>query len=159
MTQHHDPSHSDEGSDGRPLPLHLHPASLTLVFAGGTTGVAAREALTLALPTPAGGVPWVILAINLSGAFVLGILLDVLARRGPDHGRRRTLRLLLGTGVIGGYTTHSALATDTALLIGGGSAGVGIGYGLSTVLVGGIATWSGIAIATLAHRPRTEETS
>lgn len=37
---------------------------------------------------------------------------------GPVHGRRRDLRLLLGTGLLGGYTTYSALATDTAAVLG-----------------------------------------
>ncbi|WP_240613452.1 fluoride efflux transporter FluC [Brachybacterium endophyticum] len=69
------------------------------------------------------------------------------------------MRLLLGIGFIGGYTTYSALATDTALLIGSGSAGTGVGYALGTVLLGGIATWTGILIASLAHQPRTEARS
>ncbi|WP_337007351.1 MULTISPECIES: fluoride efflux transporter FluC [unclassified Microbacterium] len=143
---------------GDPRPVHLRLSALAVVFAGGTVGVAAREALTLVFPA-GGGIPWAIFAINLSGAFLLGVLLDALARRGPDHGRRRTLRLLLGTGFIGGYTTYSALATDTALLIDGGSAGAGIGYGLGTVMLGGVATWAGIALAALADRPRTAAAS
>src|SRR5699024_11239433 len=50
---------------------------------------------------------------NISGAFLLGLLVESLSRRGADHGRRRDLRLLLGTGLLGGYTTYSALANDT----------------------------------------------
>lgn len=136
-----------------PRPVHLRISALAIVCGGGTIGAATREALTLLFPT-AGGIPWAIFAINLSGAFVLGFLLDALARRGPDHGRRRTLRLLLGTGFLGGYTTYSAFATDTAALLGSGAVGAGIGYGLGTVLLGGVATWAGILIATLSHRDR-----
>ncbi|MDT0156534.1 CrcB family protein [Microbacterium sp. ARD32] len=138
---------------GAPRPAHLRPAALAIVFAGGTAGAGAREALALLLPA-GGGVPWVILGINLSGALLLGILLDALARRGPDRGHRRLLRLLAGTGFMGGYTTYSSLATGAAALIGSGATGAGIAYGLGTVLLGGVATWLGILIAALAHRGR-----
>lgn len=134
-------------------PVHLHPASLALVFAGGTVGTGAREALSLAFP-PVDGVPYAILVINLAGAFLLGVLLDALVRRGPDQGRRRALRLLLGTGVLGGFTTYSALAADGAWLIGTGHAVSGILYGLVTVLVGALTTWGGIAVAGATHRAR-----
>lgn len=143
-------------SAGRSRPVHLRPAYIAVVFAGGTVGTAAREALSLALPTGADGIPYVIFGINVVGAFLLGILLDALVRRGADDGRRRLLRLLLGTGVMGGFTTYSALATDAARLIGDGAAGAGVLYGLATVLVGAIATWAGIAVAAATHRPSRE---
>lgn len=131
-------------------PLHVRPSSLLLVLAGGTLGTAAREGLVLALPAT-GEVPWTILGINVLGAFLLGWLLDALARRGPDHGGRRALRLLLGTGLLGGFTTYSTLATDTALLS-GSSPLTGIGYALATVLVGALATALGILVASGRHR-------
>jgi CrcB protein len=146
----------EQTAAGIPRPVHLRVSSLAVVFAGGTVGAATREALTLLFPT-GGGIPWTVFAINLSGAFLLGILLDTLARRGPDHGRRRALRLLVGTGFMGGYTTYSSLATDTAALLGTASANAGIGYGIGTMLLGGVATWTGILIATLAHRRRAAE--
>lgn len=142
----------DQTPRGRPRPLHLRASSLALVFAGGTVGVAAREALVLAFPAVEGEVPWAIFGINLSGAFLLGILLDALVRSGPDHGGRRVLRLLLGTGLVGGYTTYSALATDAANLVGHGSAGIGIRYALGTVLIGGLTTLAGIVVAGIVHR-------
>ena len=60
------------------------------------------------------------IAVNLLGAFLLGLLLAGLARRGPDTGRRLTLRLLLGTGVLGGFTTYSTFSLDTVALVEGG---------------------------------------
>lgn len=131
---------------GKGRRLHLHPFFLLLVFVGGTLGTAAREALAIALP-PVNGIPFTILAINVSGAFLLGLLLETLARRGPDHGRRRMVRLMVGTGFMGGFTTYAALATDSAALIGTGSPGVGIGYALATLLIGAGATWAGIAVS------------
>ncbi|MCP3426401.1 CrcB family protein [Rothia sp. AR01] len=125
---------------------------MALVFLGAALGVSAREALVLAFPA-GHGVPWAVLGINVTGSFALGLLLDALARGGPDRGRRRAARLSLGTGLIGGYTTYSALATDAAGLIGAGSPGPGLAYALATLLAGGVATWLGMAAATLVRRP------
>ena len=131
-------------------PVHLRQPYLGLALIGGTFGTAAREAITLAFPS-ADGIPWAIFAVNILGAFLLGLLLDALARMGPDEGRRRRLRIVLGTGFMGGFTTYSALATDTASLLGEGDVGAGIAYGLGTVLAGGLATWAGIATAAVAR--------
>lgn len=136
--------------------VHLRLPYLGLALIGGTLGTAAREAITLALP-PAGGIPWAIFAVNILGAFLLGLLLDALARFGPDEGRRRRLRIMVGTGFMGGFTTYSALATDAAGLLGAGDVGIGLAYGLGTMLIGGLATWAGIATATAAHK-RTPST-
>ncbi|WP_166969790.1 fluoride efflux transporter FluC [Brevibacterium atlanticum] len=129
-------------------PVHLRASYLGLAVLGGTVGTAAREGISLAVPE-IDGIPVAIFGINILGAFLLGLLLESLARRGPDVGVRRTLRILVGTGFMGGFTTYSALATDAASLLGDGRAGLGIGYGLATVLIGGLATWAGIALGTL----------
>ncbi|AYF96932.1 fluoride efflux transporter FluC [Protaetiibacter intestinalis] len=142
-----------EAPPGPPTPVHLRPAYLAVVFAGGAAGTAAREGLGLLIPAT-GGVPWAILAANLAGAFALGVLLEALVRRGADHGIRRTLRLLLGTGFMGGFTTYSALATDTAALVGAGDGWLATAYAVGTVVVGAIATIAGIMLAAAAHRAR-----
>lgn len=131
-------------------PIHLRLPYLGLALIGGTFGTAAREAIALAFPVTS-GIPWAIFAVNILGAFLLGLLLDALARMGPDAGSRRRLRIMIGTGFMGGFTTYSALATDTASLLGEGSADAGIVYGLGTVLIGGLATWAGIVVATKLH--------
>lgn len=145
----------DQGSEGHARPVHLRLPYLGLVFVGGTLGTATREALSLALP-PVNGIPYAIFGVNIVGAFLLGLLLEALSHRGPDHGHRRTLRLLLGTGFMGGFTTYSALAADSAVLIGHGASGTGIAYALATVLVGAIASWGGIAVGAATHRPARE---
>lgn len=133
-----------------PRPVHLAWSSILLVLVGGTAGTAAREALSLAIP-PVGGMPVAIFLINIVGALFLGALLEALSRRGPDAGRRRSLRLLLGTGFAGGFTTYSALAVDTGVLLTGGDAFVGVLYALATVAVGALATVTGIALAAARH--------
>ena len=84
--------------------------------------------------------------MNLAGAFVLGALLEHLAARGPDEGRRRALRLTLGTGFCGGFTTYSALAVDTDGLLRAGQAGPALAYALGTVALGLAASALGIAV-------------
>lgn len=130
----------------RERPVHFRPSMILLVFVGGTVGTGTREALSLLFP-PMNDIPVAIFAVNIVGAFLLGLLLDALARRGPDLGTRRALRLLLGTGFMGGFTTYSALATDTAVLIATGRPAAGIGYALATVLVGGAASIAGMMAA------------
>ncbi|WP_367948571.1 CrcB family protein [Rathayibacter sp. VKM Ac-2857] len=127
-------------------PLHLRPSAILLVAAGGTVGTAARSATVLALP-PLGTVPVATIAVNLVGAFLLGLLLAGLARRGPDTGGRRTLRLLLGTGVLGGFTTYSTFSLDTvALLEAGRWAEVLLSTGVTLVL-GTLAAVLGVVLA------------
>ncbi len=97
-------------------PVHLQPSVLALVGVGGAAGTGCRSALSAVIPV-VGRWPTDIFVINLVGAFVLGWLVETLASRGPDEGRRRSLRLLLGTGFCGGFTTYSALAVDTEQLL------------------------------------------
>ena len=140
-------------------PLHLRARALGLVALGGAVGTALREAVALVVPG-VGQLPVATLAVNILGAFLLGLLLEALVRRGPDEGRRRTLRLLLGTGLLGGFTTYSALATDTGLLLAAGAAdstGVALLYAIGTVLLGGVATLAGIALAVVLRGRRTSE--
>lgn len=69
------------------------------VFVGGAIGTCLR-----AIIAPEAG--WATLAINVVGAFVLGALTGLFLRANASH----RVRLLLGTGLLGGFTTYSALA-------------------------------------------------
>lgn len=144
----------DELPQGHPRPVHHHKRYLALVAAGGAVGTAAREGLTLTI-APLGSFPLPTFLINILGAFLLGLLLETLARRGPDLGTRRTLRLLLGTGALGGFTTYSTLATDSALLLVHRAPLIALGYAFGTVLIGALATWAGVLVAALSRPPRT----
>ncbi|WP_176635098.1 CrcB family protein [Arthrobacter wenxiniae] len=138
----------------------LRPQSLGLVALGGTLGAAAREGLVLAMPD-AGPVPWAVFLANMAGAFLLGFLYEGLARAGGPGTRRARLRLLLGTGFCGGFTTYSTLAAGTAALAGWGVTATGLGwaavYALGTVLFGALATWCGILAG--SRQPPAAETA
>lgn len=129
-----------------PRPAHLRPGAIGLVFGGGALGALVRELLSLAFPARA-DVPWAILAINVLGAFLLALLLASLTARGPDEGARRALRLLLGTGLMGGFTTYSTLAVASATLLGQDRVAVGAGYALATLVLGAAATLAGLVVA------------
>jgi protein CrcB len=141
-----DPDVDVDDPSPTPRPVHLRWRYLGVVAVGGAIGTAAREGISTAFPAQH-DVSWAIFWINTAGALLLGLLLEHLAHRGPDEGRRRTLRLLLGTGVLGGFTTYSTLATSTAVLFLDGRGLAGTGYALLTVLVGAVATGIGLAVA------------
>lgn len=135
---------ADARPPSRPRPVHLRWSYLGVVALGGAVGTAAREALSLVIP--AGVFPLGIFVINVTGAFALGVVLETLLHLGGDEGVRRTLRLLIGTGFMGGYTTYSTLAVGVAQTFVGGHAWVGILYGVLTVIVGAAASFAGIAV-------------
>jgi CrcB protein len=124
-------------------PVHLRWRSVGLVFVGGALGTELRYGLSGVTP-PLAGVPVATLAINVLGAFVLGLLLEGLVRAGSDVGWRQDLRLGVGTGVLGGFTTYSALATDTASLLSAGHPGRAVGYAVGTLVLGLVAAAFGI---------------
>lgn len=140
-------------SGRRPLPVHLHWGSVLLVFVGGALGTTARYLISTAVPEVL-GLPLATFGINVLGAFVLGWLLEALALRGPDEGRRRSVRLFVGTGVLGGFTTYSAFAVDTDGLIVAQNIGGSIAYALATIVVGALASLAGIAVGAALGRRR-----
>lgn len=116
--------------------LPVHPAWLAVILLGGTAGTAIRAALETALAPPAGQWPWVTFWINVSGALILGIILESLTASGPDLGWRRGVRLGVGTGVMGGFTTYSTFAVETLNMIRAGAVLPALGYGLGSVVTG-----------------------
>lgn len=128
------------------LPVHLRWQYVVLVALGGTLGTAARF-LTAELIPAWRGVPLATLGVNVLGAFLLGLLLEALVQAGRDDGIRRSLRLLVGTGFLGGFTTYSSLAVETDALLRDGHAALAIAYALVTVVLGLLAAAGGIALA------------
>lgn len=128
------------------VPPYLRPGNIVLVFVGATVGVFCREVLTAFLPDFA-GLSLAELVANVTGAFLLGCLLERLAVTKAGEQKRQQLRLLLGTGALGGFTTYSALALMMSQQWGHGNLLEAIGYGAATLMLGGAATWLGVLLA------------
>ena len=79
-------------------------------------------------------------------AIALGLLLEVLASRGADHGWRRLARLHFGTGFLGAFTTYSAFAVDAVLLAGGGRVLEAVGYLVVSLTGGALLAAAGIVV-------------
>jgi CrcB protein len=107
------------------------------VFAGGGFGASLRYLLEKwwAPPTPP-EFPWVTLVVNLSGAFLLAFVtvLATTALRG-----KRWLGPLIGTGLLGGFTTWSTFVVENNQLLGARELAVSIGY-MAASLFGGLCT-------------------
>jgi CrcB protein len=93
---------------------------LLLVCAGGALGSGARYLLSTWVARTLGAeFPRGTLIVNATGSFVLAFIFAVPGSRlSPD------LRLFLGAGVMGGYTTYSSFNTETIALLEQGSAGL-----------------------------------
>lgn len=137
---------SPEPAHGPPLPAHLQPRLVALVALGGAAGSLARYGVGEAVGER-GGIPLGTLGVNVVGAFLLGLLVEGLARRGPDRGRRRAARLLLGTGFLGGFTTYSAFALESERLASGGEPAIALAYVLATLGLGYVASIGGVLVA------------
>ena len=120
-------------------------ASLALVAAGGCAGTLVRAALERAWPASPGHLPVTTLALNVVGALALGLLLGTLG-----EGRPR-LRLALGTGVLGGLTTHSTFILESHRLLtssgDGGHPVLGAAYLVGSMVAGLVAAGLGLRLA------------
>ena len=90
---------------------------LILIFVGGGIGSIARYALMQAISryiTPGSAFPWHTLGVNVLGAFLIGLLIEILALR---IAMPAPPRFLLVTGFLGGFTTFSAFSMETALML------------------------------------------
>jgi CrcB protein len=117
-----------------------------VVAVGGAAGASARYGAALVWPTAAGRFPWTTLAVNVTGCALIGILMATITEVPTVH---RLLRPLLGTGVLGGYTTFSTFTAEVEDLVSAGHAADALVYLTITPVTALLATWT---IATLTRR-------
>ncbi|HEX4133275.1 MAG TPA: fluoride efflux transporter CrcB [Bryobacteraceae bacterium] len=114
-----------------------------LVLAGGATGSLTRYLAALAINEHYDGrFPLATFLINVTGSFVIGLLLVMLDRGDLLH---PNLRPLLVTGFLGGYTTFSTFEWEV-FAMGRSAPPMAMVYGVSSVLIGWLACWAGASI-------------
>ncbi len=133
-------------------PIHTDPVHMVVVGVGAFFGTLLRDEIGFWMPGSKNGWPTATLLINVVGAFLLGLLLQALLHRGKDEGGRRILRLLLGTGFMGAFTTYSSLATSVALLTRANHPTEAGAYAAVSVILGIAAGAAGIQLATKRHQ-------
>jgi CrcB protein len=113
---------------------------ILLVALGGAIGSAARYGVGLAAARLLGlGFPWGTLIVNVVGGLAMGVLA---ARVGPEQ---EQLRLLLGVGLLGGFTTFSTFSLETLRLMEQAPASAGL-YMAASLVLSVAACWAGLML-------------
>lgn len=115
---------------------------LLLVFAGGGAGAVARYLVGVGAARSSWAAwPYGTLAVNVLGGFLMGLLVAALKGDGERW------RLLLGVGVLGGFTTFSAFSLETAMMIERRAYGHALGYSLVSVTLSVTALFAGLMLS------------
>jgi CrcB protein len=119
-----------------------------LVFVGAGIGGVLRHAVTSGAARAFGaGFPVGTLAINVLGSLLIGVLAGYYGLRG---GTDENLRLFLGVGILGGFTTFSAFSLDTMLLMQRHQPGAAAAYVALSVLLALGGVYAGMALPRLS---------
>jgi len=94
------------------------------------------------------GFPWGTFAVNVSGALVIGIVMQLAATRADIN---PYFRVFVATGILGGYTTFSAFAYEAYGLGADGFTMQSAAYACGSVLAGIAAVYAGITIVRAVH--------
>ncbi len=118
--------------------------NIALVALGGAIGSVARYLVAVWSARLAGpGFPWGTLTVNIVGAFLIGLTVEVIARRFDASAE---MRVFLVTGVIGGFTTWSSFTLDAVALFERGDLGLSALYLASSLVVSFAAIFAGLAL-------------
>ncbi|GAA4752524.1 hypothetical protein GCM10025783_26690 [Amnibacterium soli] len=120
----------------------MNPGLFVLLAVAGGLGAVLRFALDGAVRQAVGSRwPWGTALINVSGSFLLGLLTAL-----AGHGLPPGLLPVLGTGLLGGYTTFSTASVETVRLIQQGRAAASLVYGLGVLVASVAAALLGLAL-------------
>jgi CrcB protein len=114
-----------------------------LVMTGGALGASARYGLSRALGGISASWPWPTFVANVVGGLLMGMLAAHVLRSGPDA---ENMRLFVGVGLLGGFTTFSAFSLEMAQMIERGQMVLACGYALASVLLALAALFGGLAL-------------
>ncbi|WP_330252851.1 CrcB family protein [Nocardia sp. NBC_00565] len=114
-----------------PQPRRQQVWIVVAIAVGGVIGACARYGTTLAWPTASTAFPWITWWINITGCAAMGVLMVTITERFTVH---PLIRPLLGTGVLGGYTTFSTATIDAQRLLDHDRAMTALLYLLTTPL-------------------------
>lgn len=119
--------------------------ALLLVGAGGAAGAMARYLFGVqALRTLGAAWPYGTFAANVLGGLLMGALAGFLAHRGG--GDQEKWRLLLGVGLLGGFTTFSAYSLEIVLMVERRAWGQALTYSLGSVVLSVAALFAGLML-------------
>ncbi|MBN9743294.1 chromosome condensation protein CrcB [Amycolatopsis sp. A1MSW2902] len=111
--------------------LRTHGAVLAVVALGGGLGALARLGLSELFPARPGAFPAATFATNVAGCFLIGVLMVLITEAWSAH---RLVRPFLGVGVLGGFTTFSAYAVESRVLLEPGTVLIAFGYLAGTLI-------------------------
>lgn len=115
-----------------------------LVALGGALGASTRYLLGMWIQTRAGSdFPWGTFVINVSGSFLIGIVLG-LVNAGTLSAEAR---LFLAVGVLGGYTTFSSFSYETLELLSDGNIQAFLFNAIGQIVAGLLAVYLGIVLS------------
>ncbi len=127
------------------------PGRLAAIYAGGVLGALGRVGIAEALPHGAATWPWATFAVNLAGAFLLGLLVAALrGHRAESHGFA-----LLTTGVCGTLTTFATFQLELFEMLDGGHLGLAAAYASATVVAGYLVVQVGLRCGALVPHAGT----
>jgi CrcB protein len=119
------------------------PLVFALICVAGGVGAALRLVVDGAVKDRlGGGYPWGTTVINVTGSFGLGLLTGAAAHAGLPH----DLLLILGGGLMGGYTTFSTASLETVRLAQAGRLGAALANGLGMLAACVAAAALGLAL-------------
>jgi CrcB protein len=119
------------------------PGVLAAIAVGGVLGAEGRYGMSLLLPHHPGQWPLATWLTNVTGCFLIGVLMVVITELTSPH---RLVRPFLGVGVLGGYTTFSTAMVDVEQMVRAGHAGAALGYLLATPVAAVAAAFLGVLL-------------
>ncbi|MBL0923282.1 MAG: CrcB family protein [Sphingomonadaceae bacterium] len=117
---------------------------IILVMSGGAIGAGLSLGLSGAIPDAGAGWPWATFAANVLGGLAMGVLAAWVIR---GDNSAESLRLFVGVGVLGGFTTFSAFSLEMMQMVERGQMGLAAGYAAASVLLALGALFLGLTAA------------